>query len=90
MPGLGNPAVPAGAMAIAANLTSTGSLDPGYLTAFASGLAQPATSNLNFTAGRDIAGGALVGLSAGGALEVLASRPTHVIIDVNGYFTGVP
>lgn len=88
--GLGAPTVPAGAVAIAANLTSTGSQDNGYLTAFAAGLAQPATSNLNFTTGRDIAGGALLGLSATGAVDVFASRPSHVIIDVNGYFTGVP
>ncbi len=88
--GLGNPVVPTGAVAVAANLTSTGSLDTGYLTAFASGQPQPGTSNLNFTVGRDIGGGALLGLSPGGAVDVFASRSSHVIIDVNGYFTGAP
>jgi hypothetical protein len=82
------PVVPAGATAIAINLTAVDEIGPGYLTVFPSGSAPPATSSLNYSANQAVANGVLIKLSAGGALDVYANLQTSVIVDVNGYFTG--
>ncbi len=82
------PVVPAGATAVAINLTAVDAIGPGYLTVFASGGAQPATSSLNYSANQAVANGVLIKLSAGGALDVYANLQSSVIVDINGYFTG--
>ncbi len=86
--GFAAPAVPPGAAAISINLTAADEAAPGFLTAYPAGGALPPTSTLNFVASEPIANGAMLKLSAGGALDVFAFQPTHVIVDVNGYFTG--
>jgi hypothetical protein len=47
---------------------------------------RPTTSVVNFGQLNAIANGAQVPLSASGQLCVYASNPTHVIIDVNGWW----
>jgi len=86
--GLTAPAVPAGAVAISINLTAAEEVASGFLTAFPAGGGLPPTSTLNYLAGEPIANGALLKLSASGALDVFAFTQSSVIIDVNGYFTG--
>jgi hypothetical protein len=80
--------VPADATALVVNLTATGSLAGGYLTAFAAGSARPGTSMVN-TDGADQtrAATAIVPVSALG-IDVFASSSTHLIVDVFGWFTG--
>ena len=82
------PQVPAGATGISINLTAVDEIGPGYLTAFAPGGAFPATSSLNYLANQAVANAALVKLSSGGSLSIYANVQSHVVIDVNGYFTG--
>jgi ribose 5-phosphate isomerase len=48
----------------------------------------PATSSLNYPAASPRANASIVGLGSGGTVNTLVNRTTHVIIDVNGYFTG--
>ncbi len=80
--------VPPGATGISINLTAVDEIGPGYLTAFAPGGAFPTTSSLNYRANQAVANAALVKLSPGGALSIYANVQSHVVIDMNGYFTG--
>ncbi|HSB84655.1 MAG TPA: hypothetical protein VLD86_00025, partial [Ilumatobacteraceae bacterium] len=74
--------------AISMNLTSDQAAGSGFVAAFPADGNAPPTSNLNFVAGTAVANAGLVKLSPGGALNVFVNTATHVIIDVNGYFTG--
>ncbi|MEO7397241.1 MAG: hypothetical protein ABIW84_01620, partial [Ilumatobacteraceae bacterium] len=79
--------IPVGTASLSINLTATDETAPGFLTAYPAGAAVPATSTLNYLSQQPVANGALLKLSAGGALSVLALQRTHFLIDVNGYFT---
>jgi hypothetical protein len=70
------------------NLTADGETLPGFITAYPAGGALPLSSNLNFVPDTPVANAALVKLSAAGTLNTFVNVATHVIIDVNGYFTG--
>ncbi len=82
------PAVPVGASAVSLNLTAAEETGPGFLTAYPSGAPRPGTSSLNFAIGQPVANGAVLKLSAAGALDLMANLAIAVIIDINGYFTG--
>ncbi len=86
---IGLPAgVPADATAIAVNVTATDSTGFGYLTAYAAGATVPSTSTVNTDGpGQNRAATAIVPISAAG-MDVYASSPTHVLVDVVGWFTG--
>jgi Cysteine-rich secretory protein family len=75
--------VPASTKAVSINLTVTGSLGGGFVTAFPCG-SIPDVSNVNFGAGADTANAAQVTLDATGAICLWSSAPTHLILDVNG------
>ncbi|MGE4086392.1 MAG: hypothetical protein AB7H93_25690 [Vicinamibacterales bacterium] len=82
--------IPADATGVAVNLTATEADADGYVTAWASGAA-PFVSNVNYTAGSTIANAAIVpvaGLGGTPTITLLASAPTHLVVDVAGYFTG--
>lgn len=81
----GRAGVPSSATAVVVNITVTGSLGGGFVTLWPGG-AQPPTSTLNFAAGQTIANAAVVGTS--GSVRLFASAPTHVIVDIAGYFSG--
>ena len=81
-------AVPVGAAAISMNLTSDGATGTGFVTAYPTDGTIPVASNLNYVAATPVANAALVKLSAAGTLNTFVNVATHVIIDVNGYFTG--
>ena len=82
----GQRGVPATAKSVSFNVTvAAGEANNGYITAYPCG-GQPPTSNLNFSAGQAVANGAMVSLSAAGALCVYASVSVHVILDVNGWW----
>ena len=87
--GKGN--VPAGAVAITANLTVTNQTAPGFLFVGPTGDI-PSSSTLNFPRGDDRANGITVALSPAGTLNIYYGGPagasTHFIIDVTGYFVG--
>lgn len=74
------------AKAISVNITATNSPGSGYLTAWPCG-ARPATSSVNFSAGDAVANGVVVPVSAAGTICVFANNDTHVIIDVNGWWS---
>lgn len=80
--------VPAGATAVVANVTVTGSLDEGWLAAWAHGDPMPPTSTTNFAPGQTRASTATIPIGEAGVIDVYASATTHVIIDVFGYIGG--
>ncbi len=80
--------VPPGAGAISMNLTSDQATGTGFVTAYPTDGTFPLASNLNYVAATPVANAALIKLSAGGTLNTFVNVSTHVIIDVNGYFTG--
>ncbi|MBV9082318.1 MAG: hypothetical protein JOZ62_06570 [Acidobacteriaceae bacterium] len=77
--------IPASAAAYSLNVTVVPSGTLGYLTIWPAGQGQPLVSTLN-SDGRVKANAAIVPAGANGAVSVYASNPTHVVLDVNGYF----
>ncbi len=69
------------------NVTATQSAAAGVLTAYDCDEPQPATSNVNFSAGVDVANLAVV--IADGELCVHTTASTHVVVDHLGVLTGV-
>lgn len=85
----GNAGVPAGATAVALNLTLTNSTGSGFVEAYPGGSTQPNASNVNYTAaGQTVAGYAIVPLGADGSINLAKGGPGAVdlIADVSGYF----
>lgn len=76
------------AVAVAVNVTATGSTAGGYVAAYAAGATLPETSAVNTDGpGQTRAASAIVPVSPGG-LELFTSDTTHLIVDVVGFFTG--
>jgi hypothetical protein len=81
--------IPAGAKAVAANVTVLDASGTGYLVAWPSGTPLPGTSMVNFPPGVTRSNNGLLGL-AGGAMDVQAvidgGGSAQVLVDVSGYF----
>jgi len=81
--------IPAGARAIAGNLTVVGPTAPGFLIVYPSGGATPFTSTLNFSPGQVRTNNAILALS-GGKLDAQAGFSAggqiDLLLDVVGYF----
>jgi hypothetical protein len=81
--------VPSNAGAYLLNITAVP--DPeagylGYLTVWPAGSPQPLVSTLNSWDGEAVTNAAIVAAGAGGAISVFVPQPSHVILDINGYF----
>ena len=80
-------AVPATATAVAVNLTVTDTTSAGFLTAYPSGGALPATSNLNWSAHQTVVNLAIVPVGSGGAVTFRnAIGSADLVVDLQGYF----
>ena len=81
---------PAGAAAVATNVTLDRTNDAGFVTAYPAGTPLPDVSAVNATRpGDTIANAAITRLSTRGT-AYFSDRGTDVIVDVTGYFTGSP
>ena len=81
--------VPAGATAIAYNLTVTATVGAGFLSVAAGTATDITSSAINWSStGLDLANGLIVAVDASRQVKVFAGGGggTHFIIDVNGYF----
>ena len=82
--------VPAGAKAVALNLTVNQPTANGHVVLFPGGTPLPPSSNVNYVAGQTRANNAVTELNASGELAAFIGQPAgttvHVIIDVSGYF----
>jgi hypothetical protein len=77
-----------GVTAVVLNLTVTGTTGAGSLIAWADGTSRPSTSNLNWTgASQTIAASATVKVADDGVVDLYTSSTTHLIADVQGYWT---
>ncbi|MFI6937378.1 protease pro-enzyme activation domain-containing protein [Streptomyces sp. NPDC050287] len=77
-----------GVTGVVLNLTVTGTTGAGSLTAWADGTAKPSTSNLSWTgAGQTIAASSTVTVAGDGVVDLYTSSTTHLIADVQGYYT---
>lgn len=90
-------AIPANAVAVAANVTAVSPTAAGRLHVLPGGcFAAPTTQTVSFGAGQTRAGQAMLALAndGGGTVSVTPNLPAggsvHVILDVNGYFAPVP
>jgi hypothetical protein len=81
-------AVPADARAVSANLTADEGIAVGFVKLYPAGTPATSTSNLNYAANAPVANAALLKLGTGAAVSVFVNQQAHVIIDINGYFTG--
>ena len=78
--------VPTDALAAVLNVTVTEPAAAGFLTIFPCGASRPTTSNLNYDSGQTVPNAVVSLLGTGGQLCVFSQRPTHLVVDVSGYF----
>jgi hypothetical protein len=82
---VGGLSVPAGAVAVVGNVTAAVPAAMGYLTLYPAGGTAPATSNLNYSAGVNVANYCVVVLNASGQMDIFSQAQTDVIFDVTGF-----
>ncbi|XAS76471.1 PQQ-binding-like beta-propeller repeat protein [Dermatophilaceae bacterium Sec6.4] len=75
-----------GVAAVVLNVTATGPVASGWLTAWPAGAARPTASNLNFVAHQTVANQAIVKVGVGGAVDLYSSTGTQLFVDVSGYY----
>jgi len=86
--GLGGVPNDASVTAVIANVASVAPTGGGYLSTFPTGGAIPDTSTVNFEPGQDRANLSFLTLGSSGQSSVFAfGAPTHVLVDVAGYFS---
>ena len=79
--------VPAtGVGAVSMNVTVTEPDGAGYVTVYPCGT-QPLASSLNYVAGQTIPNAVIAPVSAQGEVCFYSTQPTHVLADVNGWFS---
>lgn len=78
--------VPATAKAYSMNVTVVPKRPLGYLTIWPTGRYQPFVSTLNSVDGRVKANAAIVPAGTDGAVSVMATDATELVLDINGYF----
>jgi hypothetical protein len=79
--------IPSSALAYSLNVTVVPPGPLNFLTIWPTGQPQPPVSTLNSLDGRIKANAAIVVAGTSGAVNVFVSDPSHVILDINGYFT---
>jgi hypothetical protein len=78
--------LPPAAQAYSLNFAAVPPGPLGYLTAFPTGQAMPLAASLNALTGTVTANAVIVPAGTGGSVDVFASNPTDLVIDINGYF----
>lgn len=84
--------VPAGASAVALNLTVTDAAGGGFLTVYPSGVTLPTASSINFAAGQTVANMTDAMLGSDGSIEIYngGSKSVDIIADLVGSFYEYP
>ena len=78
--------IPANAAAYSLNVTVVPDGVLSYLTAWPTGSTMPNVSTLNSWDGTVVANAAIVPAGTNGAISIYTTNPTHVILDISGYF----
>ena len=80
-------AIAAGASAVVLNLTAVNSTEDGYVKAWPCNEAEPASSAINYLAGRTSANAAIIKLVPEGVC-LTTQGPVDLVADLSGWFTG--
>jgi hypothetical protein len=80
---------PASAQSYVVNATVVPTGPLGFLTLWPQGAAQPLVSTLNAIDGAITSNLAIVP-AANGSISIFGSNPTHLVMDISGYFIGAP
>jgi hypothetical protein len=86
VPIAGHYGVPVGAAGVLVNLTSTGSAAAGYLAVAPDFGTTGGASVVRYSIGDTAANRAMSALATDGSLQIYTSSPTHVVVDVVGWF----
>ncbi len=78
--------IPAGAIAVVANVTVANGDAPGYLTVYPDGSTPPVTSSASFATGQLVSQTVITELGADGKIDLVASASVDAIVDVTGYY----
>jgi hypothetical protein len=81
--------VPATATAYAFNVTVVPPGPLGFVTVYPTGATLPLASVLNDLSGDVLANAATIQAGTSGAISVYATNPTHLVLDIYGYYTAV-
>ena len=84
---LGRGGVPADATAVVLNVTVTEPVATGFVTVFPCGDGRPIASNLNFVGNQTVPNMVISKVGANGKVCLYSNETTHLVVDVNGYFT---
>ena len=78
-----------GVTAVALNVTATEATKLGVITAYPDGASLPEVSNIDFHANQNVANTVIVAVGADGYVDLanLSSGTTHVIADLEGYYS---
>ncbi|MGH3417703.1 MAG: PKD domain-containing protein, partial [Actinocrinis sp.] len=77
-----------GIKAVALNVTVTGTVGAGFISAYPDGTTRPVTSNLNFTTGQTVPNMVIVPVGADGKVDLYNSASSvNLVADVTGYFS---
>jgi hypothetical protein len=79
--------VPADATAVVLNVTAVGPAAAGFATVYPCDEPRPVASNLNYQPGQDIPNAVIAKLAADGTVCIFTDKATHLLADVNGWFT---
>jgi hypothetical protein len=73
---------------VAVNVTAVDALVAGFITVHPCTTPRPTASNLNYTPGAIVPNAVLATVGPNGRVCLYTSQPTHLVVDVNGYFPG--
>ena len=83
----GRAGIPANATAVVLNVTVTESSAPGFATVYPCGGDPPTASSLNYGTGTTIANAVITRVAADGTVCLFTQSATHLLADVNAYFS---
>jgi hypothetical protein len=72
--------------AVSLNVTVVDPVGPGFLTAFPCGT-RPLAANLNYVANQTVPNAVIAPVSAEGEVCFFSLVDTHIVVDVNGWFS---
>jgi hypothetical protein len=80
--------VPAGASAVALNITAVLPSAAGYMTVWPCDVARPDASNLNFAANGVVANSVIAPVGDRGKVCFYTDQTSHLLVDISGWFAG--
>jgi len=89
LPVAGRGGVPADATSAVLNVTAVGAQANGFVTVWPCGAPKPVASNLNVTAGVNVANLTFAAIGTAGKVCISPSSAMHLVIDVSGYLPPV-